>query len=385
MKTFQIKKIAYYLFLGVLTVLITKCSKDDPKDSETQQITGCKDPEATNYNADADVADNSLCSYVLGCTDPNADNYNENAVKEDNSCTYFGCTDALADNFNASAQNENGSCSYTGDLTIQFTENPGDHTRKVLLETFVGTWNGWSVDVPIVIAGLKEEYGDNIITSRIHQGSLIANQSFYTYMDEVFDVVGFPSGMVNRRASIVSQNYVMSRSEWEDNIDEQADEVVNVGLAISALINDNDELEVFVETGFSSDEEDVSLHVHLLEDGIVAAQYNYYSSEYSGNEEYEDHPYYDEVSLIEDHQHDNVFRESLTPHEGLSIPNTVIASDRKFQRMFKVVDLSNYDMSNLKIIGFVAKNGETIDKKYVLNVQQLVVNGDGTLSVQDYD
>ena len=51
---------------------------------------GCTDPNALNYDPNAEVDDGS-CSYpppVRGCTDPTAENYNSNAEEDDGSCTY---------------------------------------------------------------------------------------------------------------------------------------------------------------------------------------------------------------------------------------------------------------------------------------------------------
>jgi len=60
-------------------------------------VFGCTDPNAINYNPNANTEDNS-CQYdengngsqnqIFGCTDPNAINYNPNANTEDNSCQY---------------------------------------------------------------------------------------------------------------------------------------------------------------------------------------------------------------------------------------------------------------------------------------------------------
>ncbi len=55
-------------------------------------ISGCTDPNASNYNSAATVNDGS-CTYVGqafvgGCTDPNATNYNPAANADDGSCTY---------------------------------------------------------------------------------------------------------------------------------------------------------------------------------------------------------------------------------------------------------------------------------------------------------
>ncbi len=100
----------------------------------------CTDPCAPNFEAaeacepystdcntdctagDVQVWDEASCSCVTetvtvsGCTDPNATNYNEDANCDDSSCMFMvdvmGCTDMAACNYNASANADDGSCVY---------------------------------------------------------------------------------------------------------------------------------------------------------------------------------------------------------------------------------------------------------------------------------
>ena len=66
----------------------------------TQEILGCTDANAFNYNPSANVDDNSCIAVVYGCMDLNANNYdaaaNINAISVSDSsdpCTYdYGCT-----------------------------------------------------------------------------------------------------------------------------------------------------------------------------------------------------------------------------------------------------------------------------------------------------
>jgi len=53
-----------------------------------EQVPGCTDPEALNYNPEANIDDES-CEYdIFGCTDPDALNYNPDATSDNGSCEY---------------------------------------------------------------------------------------------------------------------------------------------------------------------------------------------------------------------------------------------------------------------------------------------------------
>lgn len=55
---------------------------------------------------------------VRGCTDPAADNYNPNANVNDGSCVFSGCTDSRAENYDANASNDDGSCVFPNEKFI---------------------------------------------------------------------------------------------------------------------------------------------------------------------------------------------------------------------------------------------------------------------------
>jgi hypothetical protein len=74
-----------------------------------QWIDGCTDPNANNYNVNANVSDGSCTYDVLGCMDPDATNYNvdatinalyvDNGYYSGNACVYQGCYDTNAANY----------------------------------------------------------------------------------------------------------------------------------------------------------------------------------------------------------------------------------------------------------------------------------------------
>lgn len=88
----------------------------------TPEIKGCTDPDADNYNAEANLSDGS-CKYK-GCQDPKADNYDPKATVSGH-CIYKGCTDKHSDQYDKNANQDDGSCttyfdrwtaSYKGDF-----------------------------------------------------------------------------------------------------------------------------------------------------------------------------------------------------------------------------------------------------------------------------
>ncbi len=79
------------------------------------EVDGCTDPEAPNFNPDA-TEDDGTCK-VFGCTDLNAENYDPTATDEDGSCQHLctgiaGCAYPDAENFNPEANCDNGTCTF---------------------------------------------------------------------------------------------------------------------------------------------------------------------------------------------------------------------------------------------------------------------------------
>ena len=108
---------------------------------DTGPIGGCKDPEATNYNAAATFEDGSCAFLVViyGCTNPEAENYEPNATHDDGRCvvvngnpngtanetaSIYGCMDMEANNYDDKATEDDGSCDYED----EYEEEHGNHS-----------------------------------------------------------------------------------------------------------------------------------------------------------------------------------------------------------------------------------------------------------------
>lgn len=94
-----------------------------------EDVYGCTDRSATNFNPNATVDDES-CEYeevTPGCMDQLATNYNPNATESDGSCEFEevipGCMDQLATNYNPEATESDGSCEYEEGNRLALTLN----------------------------------------------------------------------------------------------------------------------------------------------------------------------------------------------------------------------------------------------------------------------
>lgn len=85
--------------------------------NQPNQVLGCTDQTALNYNPAATINDGS-CIYnaQIGCTNDEACNYNPTATIDNGSCEFTscaGCTDPDANNYDPTATINDGSCDYT--------------------------------------------------------------------------------------------------------------------------------------------------------------------------------------------------------------------------------------------------------------------------------
>ncbi|HHZ96670.1 MAG TPA: T9SS type A sorting domain-containing protein [Flavobacteriales bacterium] len=117
------------------------CLNDSDADGvcDELEIVGCTDMTACNYDDTATDTDDTLCVYAVvnydcdgncindtdgdgvcdeneisGCTDMTACNYDDTATEEDDTCDFscYGCTDAAATNYDMDATMDDASCCY---------------------------------------------------------------------------------------------------------------------------------------------------------------------------------------------------------------------------------------------------------------------------------
>ena len=71
---------------------------------------------------------------IEGCTDTTALNYNSDANIDNGLCEYAGCVDSLACNYNPDATEDDGSCVFPGDSILEIIDSSDDYVIGVIGE-----------------------------------------------------------------------------------------------------------------------------------------------------------------------------------------------------------------------------------------------------------
>ena len=155
------------------------CLVDEDEDGICDEIYGCTDPLAPNYQQEANIDNNSCENIVYGCTNPFAENFDELANTEDGSCELIGCMAEGALNYSESATIDSGDCVWL-EPVIANTCN-GRYLDKIYTEVEVETVT-YSNEFGLVM-DIYQGVGDTIVEDRpvivwIHGGGWLGLPEF---------------------------------------------------------------------------------------------------------------------------------------------------------------------------------------------------------------
>ncbi len=240
-------------------------------------------------------------------------------------------------------------------LTIKSIEPT--HTTKVLLEDYTATWCGYCPEMAYKIEQVVKEK-ENVIAVAIHNDQNFPFKGVKTLVNTL-GIPGYPTGTINR---------IYRWNEWfnsPEQVYHYLSEKKNLGLAIKSSLSE-EELTVKVKVHYDVKSKGQNkLVVYLVENGLIAAQANYYNENPSSH-------WYQKGNPLEDFEHNHVARIVLTNVLGDIIPNDKNATGSTYEKDFKVV-LPNYikDKSKLQIVAFVVDTS-----RKAINVQQAKVGED---------
>jgi len=246
-----------------------------------------------------------------------------------------------------------------------FQFNTEAQVKRVLLEQFTGSWCGWCVDGSYVMNQLLEEYPDQVIGCKIHNGDsmVIAEEAI---VKGPLGITGFPMGSIDRRA--YGGSIGLSRTSWKAACESfmALPPKADIQLAYSV----NEETRQLYATVFCTMLETVNLtlkfNVYVLEDSVSGEGTGWDQSNYlSGREGYEDNPYYNLPSKIVGYQHMKVVRAMLGGSWGAGdIPNPAQAGEiYTHDFIFDIPE--GLKLEHLHFIGFVQV--DEANNKEILN------------------
>nr|WP_298658603.1 Omp28-related outer membrane protein [uncultured Flavobacterium sp.] len=209
----------------------------------------------------------------------------------------------------------------------------GKFTKNVLIEDFTGTWCGYC---PRVAYGIEKVLEQNItaVPVAIHRGNDPYNFAEGSILESQINLTGYPTAMINRTlewAYPEPNNTIQVKNQTGPNAD--------LGIAMNSTVA-NGTINLDVKVKFDANMTGLKLVVYALENNLIYNQTNYTS-------------YYGGVSTIQNFEHDNVLRASLTNILGDAITSNTNDGDI-YSRNFTVNVPSNVaNASNLSFVAFV--------------------------------
>lgn len=287
----------------------------------------------------------------------------------------IGCTDAAATNFKLTATEDDCSCKYDYASKVS-TKVPQDFTRKILMEEHSGTWCGWC---PLAKETSKKlTVNPRVISVEVHyDDEMTADKSkVFTPLKNKYGYPAWPSGMVNRRKSIVGSTFIIGESDWAANVtDLLKTEKLTAGIAIESTLNGNDLTILSHVKVQTPTDETYGLGMYLVEDKVAGFPQANYASRNTLFQKYEA---YSLPSMIENILHENVARDAIAPLiGGLNIPAAASKKAKVYKKLFKITLPSSIQVKeNCQIIAFLI-NQKTNE---IVNVQLAAVG-----QVKDWD
>ncbi len=222
------------------------------------------------------------------------------------------------------------------------------YVQNCTLETYTATWCGYCPRAESATDDAVNALGDRVVPIGFHDQDEL-NFPNESVLLNTFGISGLPTQLMNRR---VGYNGISQLKKFTSTPS-------NFGLAINSSFNGST-LSLGVKAHFSQATTGGRIVVYILENGIVAAQHNYYSREMGGDPS---SPWYNYPATITDFVHDHVARMSVTNPLGDPIPSQ--GANSEYVKNWSIPIPAGHNQKDLNIVAMLVKSDNTL-----LNVQQ---------------
>jgi hypothetical protein len=224
-------------------------------------------------------------------------------------------------------------------------------TQKVLVEDYTGAWCGYCPRVGVALKNYSSSHPNAIVVG-VHGPTGSSDPYIYQYVTQMansINLTGWPTAVVNRNDKWTEQTSALDQAEtvraplgigFETSV---AGNIITVKAKVKFDVTTQVPLKVIVM---------------LVEDGLVAAQTNYYAPQYGGNP-------------ITNYTHDHTLRTAATDIFGEAIPSASQVSGNTWEKTY-TINATGYNIANCKVVGTVIFDAIS-GRKGSLNTQIVTV------------
>ncbi len=242
---------------------------------------------------------------------------------------------------------------------------PVAFTQKMLFEMFGSVHCGTCPDMEQKFRNQRNANPGKIFGYVAHNSDGM-DIGLYDYLDSIFSVTSYSSGMLNRTP--MSGTLVLPKSRFNStNVAVCLSKVATCGLQITTSISGTTAT-IIVDAGFSALMAGTyKLTTVLCEDSVVGTGYNFDQSNYYNT--WTTTPWYNLGDPMVGYVHDFVPRKVLSASKiGDPIASSYLIPGGFFTKTY-TVNITGYNKRQLSVIAFVNKVGTTASTHQIMNVQ----------------
>ena len=255
--------------------------------------------------------------------------------------------DIAANTFTDSSGNQNAASTQFNWTYVVAT--PKNFKTNVLVEDITGAWCGYCPRVAWKLKELQKITTQLIVVAAHYGNSSIGRPDPFHYdkvgeLKTAFGVSGYPWAILNRKGTGAAGRW----GETDGEITSIAANPSKAGVAIESSISDRD-LTVKIKAKFSEDYTGLKYVIYILENGLIADQYNYADFGYGA-----DNP-------LKDFVHNHTLRKALTSSPlGDAITDASSKKGSVFEKTHTYTIPAAYNKDKMEIVAFVVKSDKSV-------------------------